>query len=62
MPSSWEGWSITLLFVLYVLSRALSAETQPVRFYIELIVLVIILIVISKKKTDGEWKWRWGNK
>jgi len=59
MPSSREGWSFTILFILFVLYRV-NKQDHMVMLYLELIVSAIILIVISKKKTDGVWKWRWG--
>ena len=61
-PSSWEGWLICIVFIIYIIWRIPTLNQSNIRFFLELIVLIIILVYISKKKTDGSWKWRWGNK
>jgi L-asparagine transporter-like permease len=61
MPTSREGWLVTLVFILITLYTASHFESNSFQFILILTVLIIILIVVAKKKTDGEWKWRWGN-
>ena len=59
-PSSWEGWLITLFFILIVLYTAINFKNNSFQFILILIILIIIFILIAKNKTDGKWKWRWG--
>tara|TARA_Y100000310_G_scaffold217822_1_gene218934 strand:+ start:24408 stop:24641 length:234 start_codon:yes stop_codon:yes gene_type:complete len=59
-PSSWEGWLITIFFILLVIGRTIELQNNTPRLIIELILIIIPLIIISKYKTEGGWKWRWG--
>ena len=58
-PSSWEGWLVTLGFILVLFWRALYAEKNR-WFILELGVLIVVLVWVCKEKTEGDWKWRWG--
>ena len=62
MPSSWEGWSVILIFSIVAIYTAINFANDLFKLIIILFILIIILIFITKKKTDGEWKWRWENK
>ena len=57
-PSSWEGYSITLLFIILIITIILQEGFQIYKLII-VILLLIPFIILSKNKTDGEWKWRW---
>jgi|TARA_B100001964_G_scaffold140340_1_gene154690 hypothetical protein len=59
-PVTWEGWLLTLGFIIIVTSRVLDAEKRPFQFTMELIVLIFVLIIVAIKKTEGGFKWQWG--
>jgi len=59
-PSSWEGWLITIFFILVIMSRAIKLQNNQLRFVVELVLIITVLIIVSKYKTEGGWKWRWG--
>jgi len=60
IPSSREGWIVTLIFIIITMYVAIRFEDDTLPFIIYLIIGIIIFITIAKKKTDGEWRWRWG--
>ncbi|MCH8329117.1 MAG: hypothetical protein IIB81_01850 [Nanoarchaeota archaeon] len=59
-PSSWEGWLVTLFFILLIISRTFQLQNNAPRFVIELILIIIILVMILRYKTEGKWRWGWG--
>jgi len=59
-PSSWEGWLVTIFFIIIVLNRAIKHENNALLLTIELIIIALIFILITKFRTEGKWKWRWG--
>lgn len=66
-PCSWEGWLITLLYiVLLVLFGLTLDEASPVRevmftFVLPVTLLTIAFIRVAYKKGEKPG-WRWGNK
>tara|TARA_Y100000310_G_scaffold344551_1_gene457921 strand:+ start:3707 stop:3931 length:225 start_codon:yes stop_codon:yes gene_type:complete len=58
-PNSKEGWFVTILFTLIILSIVLSQDNDFI-VILELAVLTLIFVYFAKKKTDEPWKWRWG--
>lgn len=62
-PSSWEGWAVTVIFVLliFVIVEMFLLD-KTVEFFVALIVLTVLLIILTKKKTEGKWHWSWGRK
>ena len=67
-PVSWQGWVITLLYVVIILrtfswadKMSHSGSDTLIAFAPPFIVITGLLLVICYKK--GEMlKWRWGNK
>ncbi len=59
-PSSWEGWLVTLFFILLIISRTVQLQENTLRFFVEFIIILIVLIIIIKYKTEGKMKWNWG--
>lgn len=59
VPSSKEGWLVTLIFIIITIYAAIKYQNNNFQFFTILIVGIIIFIMIAKKRTDGEWKWRW---
>jgi accessory gene regulator protein AgrB len=60
MPSSIEGWLVTLIFILITAYVAIKFSNNTFYFIIYLIVGIVIFMSIAKRKTDGEWRLRWG--
>lgn len=66
-PVTWQGWSLTLLYVVLLLAFALTLDnSSPVRevvfmFILPTTFLTITLIRICYWKGEKP-KWQWGNK
>jgi len=59
-PYTKEGWLITLLFILAVVTIAMRySETNKIMFFSSLIVLIAIFIFIAYKKGEKP-RWSWG--
>lgn len=60
-PSTWQGWLITLLFILYLVFIALilPVKGKIIEYFSLLIIGIIILIYICYKKGEKP-KWSWG--
>lgn len=59
-PSSWEGWALTIGFILSLLIVVKYTLYNQYLFFAWLIILSTLLWIIAKNKTDGKWAWRWG--
>lgn len=61
VPSTWQGWAVTIGFTLFVLAMTLATYAEWIS---KLWTLVIVLAVTAaylpfiRAKTDGEWRWR----
>lgn len=67
-PASWEGWLVTVLYVLFIIFRAnkvsLMFDTESsfiFRYSFEILFSTIPLIVICYLKGEKP-EWRWGKK
>ncbi len=66
-PSSWEGWLVTVLYILLVLACFLTLDqnspTREVMFMgvLPLMLLTIAFIRIAYRKGEKP-SWRWGKK
>ena len=67
-PATWQGWLVTLLYVVYVAYRANTLTVMfdtstsfAFRYIFELILPTIILLVVCLL-TGEKPKWRWGDK
>lgn len=62
-PTTWEGWVVVAVFIVYLLSISmLITEGNVGNYFLYFVVGIVALIIISKKRTDGEWKWNFGIK
>ena len=70
-PISWEGWLVTLGFVLIIiLSAYLNNIFNPelltskgiIRYCFDLLLLIVIFVILMKPKTKGRIKFYWGNR
>jgi hypothetical protein len=62
MPISWQGWALTIGFVLLAMLLAIIFARRPLQLIAALAPLTIIFSVICAKTTRGGWRWRWGDK
>lgn len=67
-PASWEGWLVTILYILFILYRSnkvsamFDTESSFVfRYTFEIIFMTIPLILICYLKGEKP-KWHWGEK
>jgi hypothetical protein len=59
-PATWQGWLLTLAFVLVAVLLARIAEQRGPVWLALLVPLLIGFVGLAWTKTDGEWRWRWG--
>ena len=62
MPISWQGWAVTILYLLIVLALALGLRKNPVALIDAIALPTVAFIVIAARTTRGGWRWRWGEK
>lgn len=62
LPISWQGWMLTLSFILFVVVAGTFIRNNVVSFISVLIILSTAFIVISARTTRGGWRWRWGER
>jgi hypothetical protein len=64
-PSTWEGWTLSLGYVLALFGVAAvfgaGDGRHPFAFVAMSAALTIIFVVVSWLKTEGGWRWRWGD-
>ncbi|MGV8142043.1 MAG: hypothetical protein ACP5NS_00210 [Candidatus Pacearchaeota archaeon] len=65
-PCSWEGWLVTLIYILVLLGflrtldlRSSSASDMLIGMVLPFVILTFILILICVK-TGERARWRWG--
>ena len=61
-PATWQGWAITIAFILFALGVVLRLKDDPLVQMAILLPAIAVLIVITARKTRGGWRWRWGEK
>jgi hypothetical protein len=59
-PISWQGWALTIGFVLLVIGISVRLKDHPPQMIAALIAVVVVYLVISARTTRGGWRWRWG--
>lgn len=61
LPCSWQGWVVTLLYLLVVVGLAfvLESAASVVPFIVSLVATSAVLLVICWFKGEPT-KWRWG--
>jgi hypothetical protein len=59
-PISWQGWALTIGFVLIALGLGLTLGRRPLQFFAILVPLMVVFTVITARTTRGGWRWRWG--
>lgn len=69
MPVKWQGWCVTLLYILLVLGLVLTREeaipgnpdsgSNFLTFALPIIVLTILFFIVAYKKGEKP-RWQWG--
>lgn len=60
-PISWQGWAITIGFIVLALAVVLGFRDRPLVEVAILAPATILLLVVTAKTTKGGWRWRWGS-
>jgi hypothetical protein len=60
-PISWQGWAITIVFVLLTAALAVTFVRKPLVFVAITVPLTVLFSTIAAKTTRGGWRWRWGD-
>lgn len=60
MPISWQGWALTIGFILCTILLAEILGRRPIQLIAAIVPLTIAFIVICARTTRGGWRWRWG--
>jgi SNF family Na+-dependent transporter len=61
VPTTWQGWALTLGFIAFVLAIAMALKGGVLSllwFGIVLFAATTGFVALAKVKTDGEWRWR----
>lgn len=61
MPLSWQGWALTIGYVLLVIGLSVAFAARPLQLIAILVPPTIAFLVISARTTRGGWRWRWGD-
>ena len=59
-PVTWQGWAISVVFILFALGIMFQFRQRPLVEIAILTPATIILLVVTAKTTRGGWRWRWG--
>lgn len=59
-PISWQGWALTIAYVLLAIGLSVEFATWPLQLFAILVLPTVVFMVISAKTTRGGWRWRWG--
>ena len=59
-PISWQGWALTIGFVLVTIALAVTFGRRPLQLFAILVPLLVVFTVICARTTRGGWRWRWG--
>lgn len=62
MPVTWQGWALTIGFILILIGDRLLFGHKPIAFFAVLIPVMVTFIVITAHTTRGGLRWRWGEK
>ena len=59
-PISWQGWLLTILYLLLVVSAAFLVLKSLLAFLAVLVPATATFMILSARTTRGGWRWRWG--
>lgn len=60
-PAKWQGWLVTLLFILYIVIAAtvFVPKDTPLAFVLSFLIGLIVFLYIAYKTGESP-KWMWG--
>lgn len=61
MPISWQGWAITVLFLVIAIGAATLFARKPLPLFAVMLPAILIFTIVCAKTTRGGWRWRWGD-
>ena len=59
-PVTWQGWALTIGFVLLTIILGATFGKRPLQLFGVLAPLLAVFIVITARTTRGGLRWRWG--
>ncbi|RIX32599.1 hypothetical protein [Sphingomonas edaphi] len=62
LPIAWQGWLVTIAFMVAVLGTAYIFEDRPLVVVAIVLPLVAVMLVVASRTTRGGWRWRWGGR
>ena len=62
MPISWQGWVLTIGYILMVAGLAFALARRPLVLTAAIVLPTVAFLVLSAKTTRGGLRWRWGDK
>jgi len=60
LPISWQGWAVTLGFIVVTILLCLRFSHRPVQLIAALEPFFVSFMIICARTTRGGWRWRWG--
>ena len=60
VPISWQGWLLTIAFVVILVALCLLLKGRPIQLAASLVPPVTVFVVISCRRTRGGCRWRSG--
>ena len=60
LPISWQGWLVTILFMVVAIGAGIMFVERPPILAAILVPAAVLLCVITAKTTRDGWHWRWG--
>jgi hypothetical protein len=62
MPISWQGWALTIGFILLAVALSTKLADRPLALIAALVAPTAAFMVICARTTRGGWRWRWGER
>lgn len=63
LPTAWQGWVASAVFLAFVLLCGLLMETGQVILGVFLLIpITAAFLALAKRHTPGGWRWRSGGK
>lgn len=60
-PSSWEGWLVLLVWIVFLCFFIRNIEQKPLKNFIILFASMLILVFICYKRGEKP-RWQWGKR
>ena len=59
-PISWQGWAVTIAYVVLAIIAGLLAVRSLLVFFAILLPATLAFMIVTARTTRGGWRWRWG--